>query len=263
VALSAAGVLVGFLVFVAFLSGLAQQRTQASLQAKFATEVKNAEAPLGGVIPPGTPVARLDIPSIGVHQIVVEGATADRLRSGPGHVPTSPLPGQTGNAVIVGHSLAYSGPFHDISSLRKGQRVLVLTQQGTFTYTVTTDRTVKATATGPLAATPDNRLTLVTSGDLLDSTRTVVVATLDGKPSAAPSGRPATLTGVEAGLAGGGGAGPAILIGLEVVLLAAVGAFFAYRRLPRASAWIITTPVILVALWLFYSAVARVLPATF
>jgi sortase A len=263
VALSVAGVLVGFLLFVAYFSALPQQRAQAALQTRFDTAVGDAEAPLGGIIAAGYPVARIDIPSIGVHQIVVEGTTADRLKSGPGHLPTSPLPGQIGNSVIVGHSIAYGGPFHDISSLKSGAKITVLTQQGKFTYTVKDRSRVNATDTKVFAAAADNRLTLVTSGDLFDSTRTVVVAKLVGKPAPAPGGRPATLLGVEEGLAGGGGAGPAILGWLEVALLAGVVAFFAYRRLPRASAWIITTPIILVALWLFYSAIARVLPATF
>ncbi len=54
----------------------------------------------GSPIEPGTPIARLVIPSIDLDEIVLEGA--DELNAGPGHAAGSVLPGQLGNAVISG-----------------------------------------------------------------------------------------------------------------------------------------------------------------
>ena len=55
----------------------------------------------------GVPVAIIDIPHIGVHEVVVEGARSGQLREGPGHLVGSSLPGQPGNAVIAGrHTLS-------------------------------------------------------------------------------------------------------------------------------------------------------------
>ena len=43
----------------------------------------------------GDPVARLEIPEIGVDVVVVAGVSVDDLRRGPGHYPDTPLPGQS------------------------------------------------------------------------------------------------------------------------------------------------------------------------
>ena len=51
----------------------------------------------------GAPVARIVIPAIGVDEVVVEGVDQDQLAAGPGHLPRSALPGDSGNAVISAH----------------------------------------------------------------------------------------------------------------------------------------------------------------
>ena len=52
---------------------------------------------------PGSPVARLRIPHLGLDEIVVEGVGDLELNVGPGHLPGSPLPGDEGNSVISAH----------------------------------------------------------------------------------------------------------------------------------------------------------------
>ena len=257
-----AAALIGFVLFVVFLSAFSESRAQSGLQRHFASILANAQAPVGGRIATGTPVARLDIPAIGLHQIVVEGTGADQLRKGPGHVPVSPLPGQAGNSVIAAHALAYGGPFGSIGTLRAGDTVRVLTGEGQVTYRVTGKVTVPASDTRLFQATRDNRLTLVTSANLWGSSRTVVTARLIGKPQLAPAGRPTVLHAAQGGLAGGGGAGPALALWLELLLVVAVITVVAYRRLPRWSAYVITTPIALAGLWLVYTTLGRLLPAT-
>jgi sortase A len=257
-----AAVLIGFVLFVAFLSAFSESRAQSGLQRHFATLLTDARAPVGGTISTGTPVARLDIPAIGLHQIVVEGAGADQLRKGPGHVSISPLPGQPGNSVIAAHALAYGGPFGSIGSLRPGDIVRVLTGEGQSTYRVADKLTVPASNTKLFQATRDNRLTLVTSADLWGSSRTVVTARLIGKVQPAPAGKPTVLRPSQAGLAGGGGAGPALALWLEILLVVAVATVVAYRRLPHWSAYVITTPIVLAGIWLVYTTLGRLLPAT-
>ena len=59
-----------------------------------------------------------------------------------------------------------------------------------------------------------------------------------------------------------GGAGLALGLFLGVFLVVAGLTVVAYRRLPRWSSYIITTPILLASLWLLYSTLGRFLPAT-
>jgi LPXTG-site transpeptidase (sortase) family protein len=52
---------------------------------------------------PGAPVARIEIPHLGLDEIVMEGVDGDALNSGPGHLPGSAFPGERGNSVISAH----------------------------------------------------------------------------------------------------------------------------------------------------------------
>ena len=64
------------------------------------TAPTTAPTTLGPItIPPeGDVIARIGIPKIGVDQYVVEGVNVDDLRKGPGHYPTTQLPGHEGNS---------------------------------------------------------------------------------------------------------------------------------------------------------------------
>lgn len=262
VLLAFCALMLGFLAFVVFLSALPQERAQAGLERRFATNLHDAGAAIGGAIPAGTPVARLDIGRIGLHQVVVEGTGADQLRKGPGHLPVSPLPGQVGNAVVGGHRIAWGGPFADVGSLRPGDAVQVVTGQGHFTYRVTTSMILSHNDLSPLQASTDNRLTLLAASDLSGSQRVVVVARLTGRPQPAPLGRPSVLAAGQGGLVGNDGALPALGLWVEVLLLTAAGTVAIYRRFPRWSSYLITTPVVLAAVWLVYENLSRLLPAT-
>ena len=62
----------------------------------------------------GEPFAFLTIPSLGIEDLVVyEGVDTETLKKGPGHMDSTPLPGQPGNAVVSGHRTTYGRPFFD------------------------------------------------------------------------------------------------------------------------------------------------------
>ena len=84
----------------------------------------------------GEAVARIEIPSIDVDKVVVEGVQVTDLRKGPGHYRATPLPGQEGNASVAGHRTTYGAPFHDIDQLQPGDEITVTTVQGVHTYVV-------------------------------------------------------------------------------------------------------------------------------
>jgi sortase A len=84
----------------------------------------------------GDALARLQIPSIGVDDIVVAGVQPDDLKKGPGHFPETPLPGQLGNSAIAGHRTTYGQPFHNIDELQPGDDIIVTTLSGQYIYVV-------------------------------------------------------------------------------------------------------------------------------
>lgn len=254
--------LVGFLAFVFYFSSFSEARSQAGLERRFARPLGFGTAPVGGRIGNGTPVARLDIPAIGVHQVVVEGSQADNLRNGPGHLAASPLPGQIGNAVLVAHRLAWGGPFERIATLRPGDQIDVTTGQGHFRYRVSGHSDLPASDVKPLQATKDNRLTLLTAANLAASRRIAVTADLVGKPAVTPSGRPDVVTAADSGLSGQGGIALVVLGWVEVLILVSVLSIFVYRRVHGWSAYLITAPVIALLAWFAYANLGRLLPGS-
>lgn len=86
--------------------------------------------------PEGDAVARIELPTIGVDKVVVRGVSVADLRTGPGHYPTTALPGNPGNTSIAGHRTTYGAPFGRIDELVPGDEVVVTGVQGEFTYRV-------------------------------------------------------------------------------------------------------------------------------
>lgn len=76
---------------------------------------------------------------------VVEGVRLSDLRSGAGHMPWTPLPGQPGNAVISGHRTTNGAPFHELDELEPGDAIEVETALGVHVYEVRETRIVRPT----------------------------------------------------------------------------------------------------------------------
>jgi LPXTG-site transpeptidase (sortase) family protein len=96
----------------------------------------------------GKPLAVLDIPKIRVdNKVVVEGVGRDELRKGPGHVPSTVLPGQDGTFGVSGHLTTYGAPFYRLNELAKGDTITVVTREAIYTYTVTRTAIVRPTDT--------------------------------------------------------------------------------------------------------------------
>ncbi len=108
-----------------------------------------SDAAIDQDIPPfgrGDPLALLEIPAIGRSDIVVPGVSLDDLKSGPGHYPDTPLPGQLGNAAIAGHRTTYGAPFFDVDQLERGDEIIVTMVTGDrFVYEVSSLEVVSAT----------------------------------------------------------------------------------------------------------------------
>lgn len=262
-------IVVGFFGAFAFgLSSLQEQRSQAQLYASFRglLDPSSPIAPsIGGVIPPGSPIALLNAPEADMRNVVVvEGTSSGDTLAGPGHLRDSPLPGQVGESILMGRSSTAGSPFSGITGLRKGAVITVTTGQGTFRFIVEGDRV----AGDELPEIPPSGalLTLVTSagsgwlGSFAPSHLLYVDAYLKGKAVTAPSGRPIAVPSAEIQGHGDPSAWPFVLFWLEALLVVGVAVAWLWSRWGVGKTWLIGGPVVFAILWLLSNEVLRLLP---
>ena len=260
-----AGLLLLFLVYLAAFTPLTaardQQRLAGTLQGQPLTVYKLVD---GHLPPEGSPVAVLDIPRIGLDQIVVQGTSAADLMNGPGLMPGSALPGSLGNSVIAGRRVTFGAPFGTIGSLPVGARITVVDGAGRFTYRVTRVLHVPIGHKDVVLPTVDNRLTLVTSdSSLVTGGREVVQARLVGHAVVVPDDTIA-VPSYELGLSGDPAAGGLAAMWSFLTLVVLVGAGFLAWRLRRP--WLVylfAAPMVVMCGLFACESVARALPATF
>jgi LPXTG-site transpeptidase (sortase) family protein len=109
-----------------------------------------APQPLGP--PPGDAIARLYVPVIGKHWVVVEGVEQDDIRYAPGHYPRTAMPGEVGNFSIAGHR--NPATFWDLDRVQPGAAIVVETRDTWYVYEVTRNHIVKPTAVDVVAPVP-------------------------------------------------------------------------------------------------------------
>jgi len=79
------------------------------------------------------PIARLEVPRLGVRRVVLSGATGASLAFGAGHVDGTAAPNQDGNCAVAGHR---DGAFAFLRELRVGDTVILRARGGTRRYVV-------------------------------------------------------------------------------------------------------------------------------
>lgn len=256
------------LLYITALSGLQEAHSQHQLYDDLRQTLAEGTAPIGGQIGVGKPVALLDIPAAGVHRlVVVEGTTSGMLRSGPGHLRDTPLPGQSGVSVIMGRSAMFGAPFAKIPQLQSGDHITVTTGQGVYKYLVSGVRQNGDPAPAAVSATA-GRLTLITAtgsgwrAGWAPNSAIYVDALLSGKTSAAPAGRPAAVSKAEQALQADMSDHTyiQIVLALQLALVVAVGGVWSWSRWNRWQVWLGGTPVLLVALWILSSVSTQMLP---
>ncbi len=263
-----ASIVAAFLGVFAFgLSSLQEHRSQQQLYAEFRQLLPGIPvAPrIGGDIPAGTPVALLNAPAAGIHNVmVIEGTSSGDLLEGPGHLADTPLPGQGGEAVIVGKSTTAGAPFADLARLRKGDVITVRTGQGPFRFTV--QGLLPPGTHQPAILATRGRLVLVTSASAggvggLEPSQTVdVEAVLQGKAVAAPPHAPKTVALSEVPGQTDPGAWPFVALWLAGLAAASAAVWWLWSRLGILRAWIIGAPVLLALLWGLSNEAMRLLP---
>ena len=122
----------------------------------------------------GDAIGRISIPAIGVSEFLVEGTDTGNLRKGPGHYPSTPLPGERGTAAIAGHRTTYGAPFRRLDDVRAGQRVAVDLPYGRFVYRVERTRIVDDQDVSVLRRVGYDRLVLTACHPLYSAAQRVV-----------------------------------------------------------------------------------------
>ena len=107
---------------------------------------------------PGAPMARIEIPKIGLDEVVLQGVDGDELDALPGHVPFSAVPGERGNAVISAHRDRH---FRHLDEITMGDTVITESLGRQDTWIVVSKRVIDKNAPA-LFRTPDPTLTLTT-----------------------------------------------------------------------------------------------------
>ena len=274
IALSAVMVLgvvtVFFGLFAFGLSGLQEERSQHLLYAQFRGLV-NPSSPVaprvGGAIPAGTPVALVDVPRIGLHDVViVEGTSSGVLLAGPGHLRSSPLPGQVGQSVIVGKSTTAGAPFASLGELRRGDAITVRTGQGKFDYVVR--GLVPAGERPPPVRGGGSALLLTTSGSVgsggvTPSHLIYVDAVLHGKAVPVPAHQPRTVATSELPGHSDPGSWPLFAGWLAAVIAGTAATWWLWARWRLLRTWLIAAPILLGLLWGLSNAGMRFLPNTY
>ena len=282
-----AGVLV--LLFIPYLlwgTGLITARAQSELRQEFAAAQRRSHTSLGlhtVTAPPGpprlasviaaptvgSPVGIISIPKIALQMVVIEGTGADQLRSGPGHYPGTPLPGEPGNVAIAGHRTTYLHPFYNLNELVPGDEIDILTVQGLFVYRVFSSQAVAPTDVSVTDATVLPTLTLTTCNPRYSATQRLVVQARLTSDTLSGTSRPAA-----AGATGGDHPDPApvsgnwwvaILWGVAVAAIVTAVWVLALRTRGRRRALVVGVGTVL---WLgvvfvFFGALAPLLPASY
>jgi sortase A len=244
---------------------LQETRTQSVMYAKFRQELAGEVAPIGAPIKAGAPVALLEIPRLGLRDIVVEGTSSGDLLKGPGHRADSPLPGESGVSVVYGRGATFGAPFERLQKLQPGDAITVVDGAGTFQYIVKDVRRAGSALPQPVGANA-SRLTLASAAAngwravLAPSAPLYVDADMHGSAVAEPGGRPAAVPGSETLMGSDSGALDSLVHWLALLIVSAAAAAWAFARWGRWQTWIVAAPTVGAALWLVSETAMKLLP---
>lgn len=118
--------------------------------------------------PPGNAIGRLYLPKLKLHWVVVEGVTLKDIRYGPGHYPTTAMPGQIGNFAVAGHRIL--GIFWDLDQIRPGDYAVVETRTTWYVYQVYQNEIVTPHSIEVIAPVPDHPGQTPTEADMTMTT---------------------------------------------------------------------------------------------
>ncbi len=134
------------------------QAVPTGIQPPFATPEPATPTPKPTNIALTNALFALRVPKIGYYAAVQQGVSLGVLAAGPGHYPTTAMPGQPGLVGVAAHNTFWI-PFGQLSP---GDTIVLETRSGKFTYKVTGTKVVNADDHTVLASSNDPRLVLTT-----------------------------------------------------------------------------------------------------
>ena len=246
------GMLLGFAFNLILMSPLRYFHDQQNAYAQFRNELANAVAPVsghlvgGGIVPVGDPIALLQIPSIGMNEVVLNGTSSTVLISGPGYQRDTAMPGQVGHSFFLGRATSFGGPFGGIGSLPVGTQITVITGQGQADYVVSA---IRHSGDPIVRLQPgEGRLTLATAdGAPYVPNGLVEVDAKLTSPPVDPQGtvvESALLAPAEQALAGDSSAAVGLVMWSALLLAASVALVWMSLVWGRWQVWIVAVPVV-------------------
>lgn len=266
---SIAALVLGFAVNLVLISPLTQDARQEMAFDRLRQELAEGSAPVseldgdGRMLADGRPLAMIDIPQLGVHEVVVEGTTSGVLTTGPGHRRDTVLPGQEGTSILLGRAGAYGAPFGRIQELAPGETFTVTTGQGTSTFEVMGQR-YAGDASPPPPEPGESRLVLVTARGPAFMPAGVLRVDARVVSEVHPAGERIT-TAVSRAVAGEPMVGDvstvwALVFWLQGFVVAAFGAVWSYHRWGHWQTWVVFAPAIAAVAFQVADQVTRLLP---
>ena len=275
-----------FAVFQVFGTGYIESQHQSSLRSTFEKQLQAAPPTTTTVVPgppttvgtlptpsTGSPTAIIEIPLIHVNQVVIQGTNDAQLQQGPGHYTNTPLPGQTGNVGIAGHRTTWGHPFYNLDQLKPGNKIILVTTYGTFTYHVTTSQIVAPSDVAVLNPTPNATVTLTTCNPRYSAAQRLVVsaalfssstATIASSTTTTTStpGKSTTTTTAPVQSSNSQSWVPSVLLGLLTALLGAATLILKRRIKPAWAVYLVGGIVTFGALMFFFGAISQILPSS-
>jgi len=257
----------GFVVSMVLVTRLDEDVAQARAFSHFRGQLAAGVAPTGQVdskgrlLAPGAPVARIQIPALGLSAVVLEGTSSSVLAGGPGHQRSTVLPGQAGTSVIFGRAAAYGGPFGNLHHLRAGDTIHTTTGIGTSTFKVIDVRRA-GDPVPPVLKPGSARLILVTATGAPFLPSGVLRVDADIQGSAEPDssmvltsvGKSELPLGTDTSQLWG------LAFVLEALLVVSIAAAWLWRTWGRVPTWIVLAPLVALLLWTLQGQVTRLLP---
>jgi sortase A len=127
----------------------------------------------------------LSIETLNIEGEIVQGESSLTMNDGFWHFPTSVLPGERGNVVIIGHRFLHLPPRTDtlfnLEDIKIGEKITITqSQNNNLNYVVVEIKEVEPNDVSVIQESQDHRLTLITCTPLWTSEkRLVVIAKLD------------------------------------------------------------------------------------
>lgn len=107
----------------------------------------------------GAAIGEIRIDRLKVDAVIAEGDSDAVLRRAVGHLPDTPMPGESGNVVLAAHRDTF---FRPLKGVQPGDIVEIVTEDQIWRYQVDWSRVVSPSDTSVLADAGASTLTLVT-----------------------------------------------------------------------------------------------------